>query len=114
MNSKQSLVKPGSSEERGDHPAALMIADGFAPEVLCSLDLLLLLGQAKSKNKRCYLQHFLAKAWLMISIKQFFTYFSLMKSKKNQRLQYLMPHNGSKIEKNELSRSSFKQFLVRI
>ncbi len=28
-NSKESLVKLGSSEERGDHPAALMIAEVF-------------------------------------------------------------------------------------
>jgi hypothetical protein len=30
-NSKESLVKLGSSEERGDHPAALMISEVFAP-----------------------------------------------------------------------------------
>ena len=36
-NSKQSLVKPGSSEERGDHPAALMIAEGFDPESYAAL-----------------------------------------------------------------------------
>jgi len=31
-NSKLSLVKLGSSEERGDHPAALMMAEVFVPE----------------------------------------------------------------------------------
>ena len=71
-NTKKSLVKLGSSEERGDHPAALMISEVFTLSLMEPWSFVSF-GLSQKKNKKRYklILRDLIEDWNSLNIAEF-------------------------------------------